>query len=146
MHTPSKASLREALRPSWAGTWFWCALALAFLGVQTAVGLAVAHGPPWLIAGLVLLSDHIMHAHLIAFHEAAHGNLCPNRRVNDLVGLLIGSMSGMSFTLFRSVHRSHHAHVGTENDEEFWPFVMPSAPLWQRRLLAGVELLLGFFY
>ena len=36
----------------------------------------------------------------------------------------------MSFSLYRATHQTHHAHLTTERDEEFWPFVKPHSPRW----------------
>jgi DNA modification methylase len=37
-------------------------------------------GPGWLVVPLVLVLAHLYHSHLLAFHEAAHGSLCPDPR------------------------------------------------------------------
>ena len=37
----------------------------------------------------------------------------------------MAAFGGMSFSLYRVVHQSHHAHLATERDEELWPFVHP---------------------
>src|SRR5262249_47480078 len=85
MRSANKAILVEAHRPRWSGTWVWIALAVAFLAVQAAVAASVLAGAsPWLIAALLLVDAHVMHGHLLAFHEAAHGTLCPNQRLNDI--------------------------------------------------------------
>ena len=64
-----------------------------------------------------LLVAHLMHSQLLAFHEAAHGVLCPSRTVNELVGILIGKFHFNGLSLFRAVHHTHHAHLGTEKDD-----------------------------
>jgi fatty acid desaturase len=87
-----------------------------------------------------------MHSQLLAFHEAAHGVLCPNWWVNELVGILIGKFHFNGLSLFRAVHHSHHAHLGTEKDEQLWPFVDPRTPRWQRYLAAACELSLGMLF
>jgi fatty acid desaturase len=89
---------------------------------------------------------HLLHGELIAFHEAAHGTLCPNRALNDAVGMLIGTPSLMSLSLFRAAHHSHHAYLATERDEELWPFVVPGTPRWARLLAAAAELGLGLLF
>ena len=39
----------------------------------------------WAIIPLVLISSHFMHAMLLAFHEAAHGNLRKNKCTTNLM-------------------------------------------------------------
>jgi hypothetical protein len=60
--------------------------------------------------------------------------------VNELVGLFIGKFHLKGLSLFRAVHHTHHAHLGTERDEQLWPFVDPKAPRWGRRIAAACEL------
>ncbi|MBU3665318.1 MAG: fatty acid desaturase [Chthoniobacterales bacterium] len=101
----------------------------------------------WLpLVPLVLLSSHLMHAMLLAFHEAAHGILRKNRVWNEFDGLLVAACSLSSLTLYRVLHQQHHVNVATVKDVELWPFVDPKQPLWWRRLAAFLELNFGFFY
>lgn len=100
----------------------------------------------WLIIPLVLVSSHFMHAMLIAFHEAAHGNLRQSKWLNEFDGQIVGMVSLTPFTLYRALHQKHHVNLATEKDLELWPFVDPRQPLWWRRLAAFLELNFGFFY
>jgi fatty acid desaturase len=100
----------------------------------------------WLIIPLVLVSSHFMHAMLIAFHEAAHGNLRESKWHNEFDGQVVGMISLTPFTLYRALHQKHHVNLATEKDLELWPFVDPQQPLWWRRLAAFLELNFGFFY
>src|SRR5262249_31150026 len=103
----------------------------------------------WQIAalvGLVVVLSHLMHAHLIAFHEAAHGSLCPVGWFNDFLGLHVSLFNLLSLSLYRAAHHSHHAYLATERDEELWPFVVPGMPRWARRLAAFLELTFGLFF
>jgi fatty acid desaturase len=52
----------------------------------------------------------------------------------------------MSFSLYRAVHQSHHAHLATERDEELWPFVQPARSRPARILAAILELGAGLLY
>src|SRR6266516_5479532 len=65
----------------------------------------------WLALPLVLVAAHLMHGLLIGFHEASHGMLRKNRRLNEADGIIIGTFSFMSFSLYRAVHQTHHAHL-----------------------------------
>ena len=96
-----------------------------FYLTQIALGFAVYWSLYWLAVPLVLVSSHLMHGVLIALHEASHGLLRKNRTLNEIDGILMAAFGGMSFSLYRVVHQSHHAHLATERDEELWPFVHP---------------------
>jgi fatty acid desaturase len=100
----------------------------------------------WIAVPLVLVASHLMHGSVIGFHEASHGLLRKNRLLNELDGIVIGVFSLTSFSLYRAAHQTHHAHLGTERDEEFWPFVRTGKPRWFRILAAFLELGFGLFY
>jgi len=121
-------------------------IVFALVVTQVALGLAVFRGWIWLAVPLMLLASHFMHGALIGFHEASHGLLRKNRLLNELDGIIAGTLSFMSFTLYRAVHQTHHAHLATERDEELWPFVIVSSPRWGRRLAAFIELTAGLAF
>lgn len=146
MRRPDKERLIEKHRTHWASTWEWLGFLAAFAVADAALLWTMLAGPWWLAVPLVVLVAHIMHSHLIAFHETAHGTLCPKRHWNDAIGMFIGTLSLMSFSLYRAVHHSHHAYIATERDEEMWPFNVPGTPRWFRQAMAAAELFLGLFY
>jgi fatty acid desaturase len=141
-----KDRLIEMHEPRWSSVGIWFLFAAAFFLLQGVLFWAILGGYWWLVAGLILVLAHLMHGHLIAFHEAAHGGLCPNPRLNDALGIFIGMMSFMGFSLYRAVHHSHHSYLATERDEELWPFVKPNMPRWVRCLAAAAELIFGLVY
>ena len=59
---------------------------------------------------------------------------------------VIGTLSLMSFSLYRVVHQTHHAYLATERDYEFWPLSQPTVPRWKRCLAAFCELNFGLFF
>jgi len=117
-----------------------------FLTTQAAIIFSVYQGWLWLTIPLALFASHLMHGQLIAFHEASHGALRTSRKLNEIDGMIIGILSLVSFSLYRAAHQTHHAHLGTVRDEEFWPFVDPSVPRWKRRLFAFMELNFGLIF
>jgi fatty acid desaturase len=150
MESLSRARLLELHQPRWSGTWTWMGLGITLVLLELAL-LALLLGPldPWRWAAvgvLVLLVAHVMHGHLIAFHEAAHGSLCPVGYLNDFFGLHISPFNLMSLALYRAAHHSHHAWLATPRDEELWPFVDPRTPRWARRAAAVLELTCGMFF
>jgi fatty acid desaturase len=151
MDALSKEHLLELHRPLWSGTWVWFLFFAAFFLSQGMLLAILLSALPWYVQVpavtlLVLVLGHLMHGHLIAFHEAAHGSLCPVRWVNEVLGILVGLFSFMSLSIYRAAHHSHHAYLGTERDEELWPFVIPGTPRWARRLAACLELTIGLAY
>jgi fatty acid desaturase len=99
-----------------------------------------------LVVPLVLLASHFMHGILVGFHEASHGHLRKSRLLNEADGIIIGTFSFMSFSLYRAAHQKHHSHLATERDVELWPFVTVGTPRWARRLVAFIELNFGILF
>jgi fatty acid desaturase len=141
-----KDRLIESHEPRWSSVFVLLGFFLAFCLLQGVVVWSMIAGAWWLTILAVLSMAHLMHGHLLAFHEAAHGSLCPNHRLNDALGVFIGILSFMGFSLYRAAHHSHHSYLGTERDEELWPFVKTDKPRWFRFLAAMSELFLGLIY
>jgi fatty acid desaturase len=136
----------EQDEPHWVSRAAFPVLTLIFYVTQAALGFAVYRGFYWLAVPLVLVSSHLMHGMLIGLHEASHGLLRKSRLLNDIDGTIIASFGFMSFSLYRAVHQSHHAHLATERDEELWPFVRPTISRPARILAAVLELTVGLLY
>lgn len=120
-------------------------LVFALAVSEAALGYAVYRDWFWLAIPLVLVASHFIHGLLIGFHEASHGLLRSNRKFNEFDGILIGTLSFISFSLYRAAHQTHHAFLATERDEELWPFVSTKAPRWLRVAFAFLELFAGLF-
>lgn len=146
MSIAEKELLIEAHRPRWKTFRLWLLFTAVLAALQVLLGWLVWHEHYGFAVPLVLLVAHFMHSQLMAYHEAAHYVFCPNRTLNEAVGIGIGVFHLNSLSLFRAVHHTHHAYLGTEKDEQLWPFVDPRVPRWQRRLAAVAELTLGMFY
>jgi fatty acid desaturase len=143
---PAAEDLFEPPPTHWVSRAAFPVLAAILFLNEVALGVALYLGSIWLAVLLMLSVSHLMHGMLIGFHEASHGLLRKNRRLNEIDGVIIGIGSLMSFSLYRAAHQLHHAHLATERDEELWPFVIPGTPRWKRILAAILELVLGFFY
>lgn len=143
---PRKDQLLRLHHVGWRTTWVWFGFLAGFAVSEALLAWSLVSHRPVLAILFVALSAHLMHSHLIAFHEAAHGTLSPSRWCNGAIGFFIGVLSFMSLSLYRAAHHTHHAYLATERDEELWPFVVPTSPLWLRRLAAACELLAGLFY
>ena len=132
--------------PHWVLRIAFQLLVFALVISETLLALAVYRGSIWLAVLLLLLIAQLMHGTLIGLHEAAHGLLRKNRRFNEFDGVVIGTLSLMSFSLYRVVHQSHHAYLTSERDLEFWPLSQPAVPRWKRCLAAFFELNFGLFF
>lgn len=146
MRSAEKSRIVEAHDPHWPTVWIWLTFLMLFFFLIGAIAWVLEVGPTWLEVALIVLMAHLMHSHILAFHEAGHRTLCPNHFWNESIGLFIGALSFQSLTAFRAVHQTHHRFLGSERDEELWPFVLPTVPLWKRRLIAAYELTLGITY
>lgn len=89
------------------------------LAATTALGLygfAAWHGGAR-IAGLVCIAAAVVlmgcwqHALAIISHESTHYRLFANRRANDLLGRVAGTLIGVSTYSYRIVHRVHHNNL-----------------------------------
>jgi fatty acid desaturase len=143
---PLSESSLEAPQSHWVSRAAFPVLVAVFVLNQVALGVALYLRAFWIAVPLALTLSHLMHGILIGFHEASHGLLRKNRRLNEIDGMLIGVFSLMSFSLYRAAHQLHHAYLATERDVELWPFVIPETPRWLRILAAILELGLGLFY
>jgi fatty acid desaturase len=139
----ASATTIEPHEPHWLSRSAFQVVSILFFSTQAALAAAVYHGWIWLAVPLVLVASHFMHGFLIGFHEASHGMLRKNRLFNEFEGVLIGVFSFMSFTLFRVVHQTHHAHLASERDQEMWPVVQTRVPRWVRCGFAFLELNAG---
>ena len=116
----------EMHEPHWVLRGAFQLLVFGLVVAEAALALTVHRGLIWLAVPIVLVVSHLMHGLLIGLHEAAHGLLRKNRRFNEFDGVVIGTLSLMSFSLYRVVHQTHHAYLTTERDYEFWPLSQTS--------------------
>lgn len=107
-------------RSSWTGP-------LLVVHCWTVIALAVAAGVtlPWLIPLCVMVVGTRQLGLAILMHEAAHGGLSRNARLNDFLGHWLGAVPiGASLKAYRPYHLRHHRFVQQSED----PDRMLSAP------------------
>ena len=144
--TPAAEIPVEPHEPHWFSRAAFPVLNVLFFIAQVSLGFAVYHGNYWLAVPLALVTSHLMHGMLIGFHEATHGLLRKSRVLNEIDGMIIGTLSLMSFSLYRAAHQLHHAYLASERDEELWPFVHPRVSRRARVLAAVLELTMGILF
>lgn len=119
---------KAALKPRYGRVWLallsgHAALAALLAGAAGAqAALPRLFWPAAAAIGALLIGYALAYVQLF-FHEAAHYNLAPGRRRNDmLANLFIGSfitgIFGQSVAQYRVVHFDHHRHLGTTRDPE----------------------------
>jgi fatty acid desaturase len=146
MNADIAENFSELHEPHWVVRGAFQMLVFALVATEALLAFTVHRGWIWVAVLLVLVASHLMHGTLIGLHEAAHGLLRKNRRFNEFDGIVIGTLSLMSFSLYRVIHQTHHAYLASERDYEFWPLSQPSTARWKRCLAAFAELNLGLFY
>lgn len=114
---------RKALRPRYGIVWLQLLAGHAALLLMAAGCVLMDRSWPALFPLTVAASAlwfGYTHAYIqLFFHEAAHFNLAPNKKLNDLAAnVLIGSLVGQDIRAYRVVHMMHHRHLGTTLDSE----------------------------
>jgi omega-6 fatty acid desaturase (delta-12 desaturase) len=134
--------------------WFQLAsTALLFIVGWTAMAFAVRHG--WNYGFVLLLSLPVAGflVRLFIFqHDCGHGSFFRSPRLNDAVGRVVGVVTLMPYTYWRSTHAIHHATSGNLNSRGFGDVdtltvrEYSTAPRWQRlayRFGRSMPVLLG---
>ena len=86
--------------------------------ILTGIGLALWTGPSARVLLVVLVIGVAQHGLFILAHEAAHYRLFAHRKVNDVIGRLVGMAGGVSMCTYRVTHRLHHNHLYTAEDPD----------------------------
>ena len=94
-----------------------CALALEWIVVIATIVVAtqVSHWAVWLLAFVVIATRQ--HALLMLYHDAVHGLLARNAKLNDfLINLFVGVPHLIPVETYRPLHLTHHRELGTDDD------------------------------
>jgi fatty acid desaturase len=128
-----------------AGNLSMAALVLsANLACGLAVPLLLPASGPWLLLALVALAALTV-PHWALIHEAVHGHLHPDRRLNEALGRALGVLFGAPFAVLRFGHLSHHAL--NSNPAERPELYDPAAtPRWRARAAYYPRLLFGVYF
>lgn len=101
--------------------------ATALIWLQLVVSWAIAlWGPLWLLWLPVLINAGATQGMLLWVHEASHFSLFPDRRKNDIwTDVFLAGPIGMTAAAYRAKHMTHHAHLGSDKDEDSYPYLEP---------------------
>lgn len=90
--------------------------------------------PNWRSPGpylLVLLQMHLYTGLFITAHDAMHGVVSANKRLNNAIGLLTAGLFAFNwFPRMLPKHHAHHRHVATDQDPDFHDGQHSSFLLW----------------
>ncbi len=79
--------------------------------------------PLWLLPLSFIIIVACIQAMLLWVHEASHVSLFRNKVKNDLwANLFFAGPVGITVEAYRERHLSHHAHLGSEMDEDRYPY------------------------
>jgi len=68
----------------------------------------------------IMLIGNRQHSLLIQMHDASHGKIAKNKKLNDFMGeVLCAWPLFITMKGYREVHRKHHAHPNTSTDPDF---------------------------
>lgn len=83
-----------------------------------AVAIQVDRVPVYLLAGFVIGSR--IQCLAVMMHDACHGMLFSNRRMNDLIGdIFVAYPLGFSIHLYHANHMYHHRYTNTLRDRDY---------------------------
>lgn len=112
-------------------------------GLLLLLAAAQAVDSLWALAALGLAYALLMNSSYCMLHEAEHGLLHPDRRLNDTVGALLALFFPAPFHLLRQGHIGHHQR-NRSDDEAFDFYFEGENPWWKRLQFFGI--VTGMFY
>jgi len=94
----------------------------------------------------ILVQMHLYTGLFITAHDAMHGTVCPNKKLNDLVGYVCTLLyASFWYPKLYTKHHQHHSHVHTNDDPDYhegnfiqWytRFIRNYLSLWQIVIMA----------
>lgn len=72
--------------------------------------------PAWTVLPLLIVAGLGIYGGVAILHDMAHGSFLPSRRMNNLLGHLLGPCLLMEFGGFRRSHLGHHRHSQSIDD------------------------------
>src|SRR3954447_13119785 len=95
-----------------------------WLQVIASWGVALS-APLWLAPLCFLVNCAVIQAMLLWTHEASHVSLVNDQRLNDAwCNIFLAGPVGMSVEAYRAKHMTHHAHLGTDQDQDNYPYMI----------------------
>ena len=98
-----------------------------FAMLSTGVAMALTENPILIAIGIFLIGAMFAHAVEIQ-HQCLHFSAFQSRRINKIIGILLGLPTLTSFHAYRRSHLEHHRNLGTSNDTPFFTYRFVEQP------------------
>lgn len=98
-----------------------------FAMLSTGVAMALTENPILIANGIFIIGAMFAHAVEIQ-HQCLHFSAFQSRRINKIVGILLGLPTLTSFHAYRRSHLEHHRNLGTSNDTPFFTYRFVEQP------------------
>jgi len=95
--------------------------------LSTGVTMALAENPIMIVLGIFVIGAMFAHAVELQ-HQCLHFSAFQSRRINKIVGILLGLPTLTSFHAYRRSHLEHHRNLGTSNDTPFFSYRFVEQP------------------
>jgi acyl-lipid omega-6 desaturase (Delta-12 desaturase) len=109
--TAERSVLREFERPTWRSSAQVMTTAIGLAGGWLLTDRAVSISWPLGVVSSLIIAIFSVRAFII-FHDCGHGSFSRSRRLNAVVGSIIGVIVFTSYGYWSRTHRRHHATTG----------------------------------
>lgn len=130
-------------------------ISLWFFALIVALNIPVAWNNPFIYL-LIAIQAHLCTGLFITAHDAMHGTVSPNKRINAFIGQTCTFLYAFfSYKKLLNKHHQHHKFAGTHEDPDYsengiikwyWNFILEYVSLWQIFSFAVVYSLLKIFF
>ncbi len=99
----------------------WSIIVIWFLALAFLLNLPISWSSPLVYLG-ILVQMHLYTGLFITAHDAMHGGVSSNKKLNHLTGWVAAILFSFNFywKLYPK-HHAHHRHVATEEDPDYHP-------------------------
>jgi fatty acid desaturase len=120
-----------------------CLVASVLLGAVFLLSLGSRVESWYGVLSIGIVFSYLLLTNYALFHEAAHGNLHSDPRINRVLGTIAGLLFPMPYSMFRVTHQGHHLRNRT--DHEMFDLYYPT----DRKLVRFIQwygILCGLFW
>ena len=108
-----RATLARYQNPSISrSTWQLMNTLVPFFGLWAAAAYVYQNFSYWFVLPIVILAAGFMVRAFIIFHDTCHGSFFASKRMNDIVGRILGVIVFTPYDYWKHDHSVHHATAG----------------------------------